>query len=238
MTNSISSFMRPLFQKGFLSLFVVCMRCIDFSDSIGSDSGTASSSRASYATSKAASSSSIFWQFRAPSHGAFGTSIAASREHGTQNLAVVGAPHDSAELVGGSVYVFELVDGSSEHEHILYSPNADSGDQFGFSVDTSEDIIVVGAPYEDGQQSTSSQASSDNSAVNAGVIVLMVGSTRLTLVDTGAAYVFVRDQTLGWKFKVYLKGKSDITFSHPDYDCITGTVPLAGSSFGAAVSLE
>ncbi|HMV44009.1 MAG TPA: FG-GAP repeat protein [Leptospiraceae bacterium] len=77
-----------------------------------------------------------------------------------------------------------------ENEAYLKAPNAEAGDNFGFSVSIDGDTIVVGSSGEDSLQTTitnGTMVSSDNSALNA-----------------GSAYVFRRIGTT-WANEAYLK---------------------------------
>jgi hypothetical protein len=72
----------------------------------------------------------------------------------------------------------------------LKAPNAETNDFFGTSVAVSGETVVVGAYYEDSNQTTiinGNTASADNSAA-----------------DAGAAYVFTRSGTT-WTQQAYLK---------------------------------
>jgi hypothetical protein len=91
----------------------------------------------------------------------FGHSVALSND-----LAVVGAIGD--RTVGtvqlGAAYIFARSNGLWTQQQKLVSQDRDSGDLFGWSVATSQDVVVVGAPQDDG----------------------MAG-------DAGAAYIFKRN---------------------------------------------
>lgn len=112
----------------------------------------------------------------------FGTAMAIS---GT--TLVVGAPGEDSAATGadgnqasnaisgsGAAYVLELVDGAWVQRAYLKASNTGANDAFGSAVAIDGDIIVVGAPTEDG--SSPGVNGADNNAA----------------VDAGAAYVFVR----------------------------------------------
>jgi hypothetical protein len=114
---------------------------------------------------------------------------------------VVGAPmedgssastlsaHDELAVDAGAAYVYRRAGLSYELEAYLKAPNATAGDEFGRAVAVHGDIIVVGAPSEDGS-STSTLAASNEDVTTA-----------------GAAYVYRR--TAGtWTLIGYLKAPS------------------------------
>ncbi|MDH5719727.1 MAG: hypothetical protein OEZ13_03805 [Spirochaetia bacterium] len=97
---------------------------------------------------------------------------------------------DNSATDAGAAYVFVRSGTTWSQQAYLKAPNAEASDYFGNSVSISGDTIVVGAYYEDSDQTTitnGSTASSDNSASAA-----------------GAAYVFVRSGTT-WSHQAYLK---------------------------------
>lgn len=71
----------------------------------------------------------------------------------------------------GAAYVFKRTGTSWAQEAYLKAPNAENGDQFGFSVAVSNGSVLVGAVGEKSNQATitnGSTASSDNSKPSAG----------------------------------------------------------------------
>ena len=87
-----------------------------------------------------------------------------------------GASSDISAANAGAAYVFVRSGTTWSQQAYLKAPNAEANDQFGTSVATSGSTIVVGATFEDSNQTTitnGSAASADNSAT-----------------DAGAAYVF------------------------------------------------
>ncbi|MCB1175983.1 MAG: FG-GAP repeat protein [Leptospiraceae bacterium] len=120
------------------------------------------------------------------------------------------ASSDNSLSASGAAYVFKRTGSIWAQEAYLKAPNAGGSDYFGLVVSISEDTIVVGAPYEDSNQTTitnGTTASADNSA----------GSS-------GAAYVFKRTGTT-WAQEAYLKA--------PNADGSDG-----GDFFGSSVSIS
>jgi hypothetical protein len=96
----------------------------------------------------------------------------------------------------GAVYVFKRdANGDWIQDAYLKASNAEGGDNFGSSVAISGSTIVVGAPFEDSNQTTitnaDGSASGDNSAT-----------------DSGAVYVFKRDGNGNWIQDAYLKASN------------------------------
>ena len=101
-----------------------------------------------------------------------------------------GASSDNASPDSGAAYVFRRANETWANEAYLKAPNAGGGDQFGQSVSISGDTIVIGANFEDSNQTTitnGSNASSNNSTS-----------------QSGAAYVFKRSGNT-WYGEAYLK---------------------------------
>lgn len=110
----------------------------------------------------------------------FGASVAVG-----DDIIIIGSPlADGMAAKGGSVFVFERIDGAWKQTAMLSPAGADVDDLFGAAVAISGDTIVVGAPGED----SSSDTVRDESASSA-----------------GAAYVFVSDGDGGWTEQDYLK---------------------------------
>lgn len=107
------------------------------------------------------------------------------------------AGDDDSSSLSGAAYVFRKTSGTWAFESYLKPPNTETNDQFGTSLDLSEDgnVAVVGAYSEDSAQTTISNslgpslttAGDDDSANSA-----------------GAVYVFRRTGTT-WAFEAYLK---------------------------------
>lgn len=95
---------------------------------------------------------------------------------------------DNSAFHAGAAYVFEADGlGGWVEQGYLKSSNVDPEDSFGSSAAVAGDVVVVGATMERGN----GVDPSDNS-----------------LVDAGAAYVFVRDGLGGWVEKAYLKASN------------------------------
>ena len=109
----------------------------------------------------------------------------------------------------GAVYVFSQDGENWLQEAYLKSSNNDDTDRFGVSVAIDNDTIIVGADQED-----SSTFGIENSATD-------VSNDASN--NSGAAYVFVRDEIIGtWSQKAYIKP----------------TNPGAEDYFGAAVAIS
>jgi hypothetical protein len=113
------------------------------------------------------------------------------------NLVVVSAPDEDSsgrEINGdqstnnsnssGAVYVFARSGSTWSQQAFLKAANADSGDEFGFSVAISGATVAVGAPFE---ESLGTDPSDNDGNQN------------------GAAYVFTRSPSLVWTQEAYLK---------------------------------
>ncbi|MBK6606964.1 MAG: FG-GAP repeat protein [Leptospiraceae bacterium] len=100
------------------------------------------------------------------------------------------ASADNSAADAGAVYVINRTGTTWAQEAYIKAPNANAGDQFGWSVSISGDTIAVGVRSEDSNQTTitnGTTASGDNSAA-----------------DAGAVYVFKRTGTT-WAQEAYLK---------------------------------
>lgn len=64
-----------------------------------------------------------------------------------ENRTFIGAYGDDLHKTNnGAVYMFDYIDGKWKETAIFYSTNPSKNEQFGFSVDYHEDLLVVGAP--------------------------------------------------------------------------------------------
>jgi hypothetical protein len=134
----------------------------------------------------------------------FGSSVALSG-----NTLAVGAPREDSNATGingnqldnsapdsGAVYIFTYEEGTGwAQQAYIKASNSEEYDLFGSSVSLSGDTLVVGAPHEDGGRDYPEE------------------STRL---QSGAAYVFTRDEQSNWSQQAYLKPASF------DYQTING----------------
>lgn len=119
------------------------------------------------------------------------------------DLLAVGAHRESSRATGidgnqaddsasrsGAVYLYRRAAGVWAQEAYVKAPNAEAGDQFGYSVAVADDTLVVGAPGEASLASGIDGDQADNSAVGA-----------------GAVYVFRRG-TSSWASEAYLKASN------------------------------
>ncbi|HWN71627.1 MAG TPA: cadherin-like beta sandwich domain-containing protein, partial [Haliangium sp.] len=113
----------------------------------------------------------------------------------------VGAPYEDSPSQGvggdegdgagdsGAVYVFRRDGNVWKQEAYLKASNAGVGDDFGYSVELAGDLLVVGAPYEDGAALGVNGPSDEGAS------------------DSGAAYVFRRAGDT-WQQEAYLKASN------------------------------
>ncbi len=126
-----------------------------------------------------------------------------------------GTQADNSAANAGAVYTYHR---DPETDQVfpgayIKASNTGAGDYFGYSLDIHGDTMVVGAPMED------SNATGVNAALTGGSGTQEDNSA----VDSGAAYVFVRDPQTGiWSQQAYLKASN------------TG----AGDWFGVSVSVH
>jgi hypothetical protein len=120
-----------------------------------------------------------------------------------EDIIAVGMPTDdsSRTLVGGgsadngapdsgAVWIFERVGSTWSPEAFVKASNTESGDGFGFDVALCKDVLVVGAPFEDGGSTGIGGDDSNNGAE-----------------DAGAVYVYRRGPS-GWEFEAYVKASN------------------------------
>ena len=135
--------------------------------------------------------------------------------HGT-TLAASGYFEDnfSSENAGG-VYLYEDATNCSQPGLRIEASKASGGDRFGASISLYEDVLVVGAPWED-----SNSSGIDGAQVPA------------TNTNTGAAYFFTRGAA-GWSQYNYIKA------SNPDgNDRFGASVALSGDSLAIGAFRE
>ena len=127
----------------------------------------------------------------------------------------------SADISGtavGAVYVYKRTGTNWAQEAYLKTPNAETGDDFGYSVALSGDSLAVGAPMEDSNLTTitnGATASANNGSSN-----------------SGAVYVFKRTGT-NWAQEAYLKAVNAGTS-----DEFGGKVALSGNSLAVTAYME
>ena len=150
----------------------------------------------------------------------FGTSVAIDGD-----TIVVSAPGEGSDATGvngdesndnangsGAVYVFVRDGVTWTQQAYLKASNTDHSDAFGVSVAIDSDTIVVGAPYEDSYATGVNGDESDNDGV-----------------DSGAAYVFVRDGVT-WTQQAYIKASNTDGFDGFGYSvAVDGNTIVVGA---------
>lgn len=107
-----------------------------------------------------------------------------------------GASANNSASFSGAVYVFKReASGDWVQDAYLKASNAGGGDNFGNSVAVSGTTIVVGAFYEDSNETT--VTNTDGTA-----------STNNSAADAGAVYVFQRENSGDWVQDAYLKASN------------------------------
>ncbi|HKQ49087.1 MAG TPA: thrombospondin type 3 repeat-containing protein [Phycisphaerae bacterium] len=105
-------------------------------------------------------------------------------------IGVDGNQADNSASASGAAYVFARTGGVWNQQAYLKASNTGTSDFFGWSVAASNDMLVVGAQYEDSSATGVDGNQADNSASFA-----------------GAAYVFVRSGGV-WSQQAYLKASN------------------------------
>ena len=118
------------------------------------------------------------------------TVVVGARNESSGATGANGNQSDNSVLLSGAVYVFVRLNGTWSQQAYLKASNTEQADFFGTSAAISGDVVVVGAPNNDGA----------GRGLN--------GDRSGGLRNTGAAYVFVRQDGI-WSQRVYLKA------SHP-----------------------
>jgi hypothetical protein len=135
----------------------------------------------------------------------FGVSVAVSGDtvvvgahrEGSSATGVNGSPGLNTEGNSGAAYVFVRVGGVWSQHAYLKASNTGAQDEFGESVAVSGDTVVVGAAGERSSATGVDGNQADNSALN-----------------SGAAYVFVRDAGGVWSQQAYLKASNTGVSDH------------------------
>jgi len=117
------------------------------------------------------------------------TVVIGARHEASGATGVNGNDGDNSQSSSGAAYVFSRNGATWTQQAYLKASNTDAGDLFGQSLAISGDTIVIGAPNED------SGATGINGAQGNG------------LLESGAAYVFVRNGTT-WTQQAYLKASN------------------------------
>jgi hypothetical protein len=141
----------------------------------------------------------------------YGFSVAISGD-----TVVVGTPRkeDGAKTDAGSVYVLRYDGAAWNQEAQLFAGNSGASDRFGDKVDIDGDVLVVGAPGEDGS-GTGIDPADDNLASGA-----------------GAVYVFRRTGT-SWAQEAYVKASNT-----GNGDGFGGAVSVSGDVMAVGAKLE
>jgi hypothetical protein len=123
--------------------------------------------------------------------------------------------NNNSALQSGAVYIFTRNQTNWTQQAFIKASNAEAGDEFGYSIDLSDDgnTLVVGAQLEDSSATNINGNQTDNSAT-----------------DSGAAYVFTRSGST-WTQQAYLKA------SNTDIDDEFGTfIELSSEGNTLAIS--
>ncbi|MDX1958061.1 MAG: FG-GAP repeat protein [Leptospiraceae bacterium] len=118
---------------------------------------------------------------------------------------------DGSATNSGAAYVFRRKGNIWTNESYLKAPNAEGGDEFGGTVSLSGNTIVIGAIFEDSNQTTITNGT------------LSLNGTGAT--DSGAAYVFKRTRNT-WVNEAYLKASN------------TEGGDFFGSQFAVSISMD
>ncbi|EOQ96299.1 FG-GAP repeat protein [Leptospira wolbachii serovar Codice str. CDC] len=128
------------------------------------------------------------------------------------------ASTNNSAALSGAAYVFQRIGSTWTHQAYLKAPNTEADDRFGISLAIEGDTILVGAIFEDSNQTTVTNgqtASEDNSITNA-----------------GAVYVFQRSGS-NWFHRAYIKPPN------PDLDDRFGNaVAISGDTMIVSANQE
>jgi hypothetical protein len=154
----------------------------------------------------------------------FGISIALSGDTlavgaNREDSAAIGIDGDEADNnapVSGAVYVFAR-DGAGVWSQQAYvkASNAEAFDEFGFSIALSDDTLAVGANREDSAATGMDGDESDNTTLN-----------------SGAVYVFTRDDAGDWSQQAYVKA------SNAGANLFGDSVALSGDTLAVGATRE
>lgn len=101
---------------------------------------------------------------------------------------VGGNPSDNGAPDSGAAYVFVVAGSAWTQQAYVKASNTDPGDRFGAAVALADEVLLVGAPREDGSSAGTNGNGADNGTV-----------------DSGAAYLLRRSGTT-WAQEAYVKG--------------------------------
>ena len=129
--------------------------------------------------------------------------VGSSNEGSNQSTITNGttASSDNTYSSSGATYVYQRTGTTWTQEAYIKSSNNDDSDLFAASLDISGDTIVVGAPFEDSNQTTISSgetASLDNSFLESGAVYVYRNRSRLFDVKELRTSVTSNSITLDW----------------------------------------
>jgi len=119
------------------------------------------------------------------------TVVVGSFEEDSSATGVNGDEDSNDAVSAGAAYVFARSGITWSQQAYLKASNTATIDQFGYSVAVADDTVVVGARLEDSNATGVNGNDDGNSAL-----------------DSGAAYVFARDDTGDWSQQFYLKASN------------------------------
>ena len=123
------------------------------------------------------------------------TIVVGARMEDSNAIGVDGDQTNNGARRSGAVYVFVRNGTSWSQQAYLKASNARATHRFGTSVSISGDLLVVGAPNEN---SSATGVNNDDGSHDVNPLGL----------DTGAAYVFVRNAANEWSQEAYLKASN------------------------------
>ncbi|MCU7876967.1 MAG: FG-GAP repeat protein [Candidatus Thiodiazotropha sp. (ex Lucinoma borealis)] len=141
---------------------------------------------------------------------------------GNGDLLAVAAPREDSAAVGingdqtdnsatdaGAVYLFERRENVWQQQAYIKASNTDSNDEFGrcIALSTDGNTLAVAASYEDSSATRINGDQTDNSAL-----------------DSGAVYLFVRNDNGGWQQQAYIKASNT-----GDHEYFGKAISLSGS---------
>ena len=144
-----------------------------------------------------------------------GTIVVGSPGESGSSTAVGGHQYDTLSQGSGAAYVFSRAATDWEQNEYLKASNTEALDYFGTSVGIEGNVIVVGAPGEDGGEPGVNSDPKSN-----------------TKQDSGAAYVYLGNSGV-WTLKSYLKAPNP-----GDFDNFGTTTAIVGNSIAVGAPYE
>lgn len=126
---------------------------------------------------------------------------------------------DNSRTASGAVYVYKRTGSTWTQEAYIKAVNADNNDQFGWSVSLSGDTLIVGAQYEDSNQTTITHGTG--------------GSLDNSHPTAGAVYVYKRTGTT-WAQEAYIKASNNSADSYFGFDVEISNNTLIIAALGEA----